>query len=294
MDVLASATSVGIVHEASCPDVDPVLCFDEGVDIPLHVHDQDIAWRRASAAVAVGLGGGWQLAVGQPVERREVRVAYTLPDGSPYDPPYDDIHHRDETLGGLADGSVEVRWYRGVGAWTLGLGGGATVPLGRPVANPWRLTAQGLRHEHQQLGAGVPSGLWSVEAVEGRGRAGWLLSANGQVGAIESDEGFRPPHTVNVNVAPTWRATPTVQVLAGIDGAWTGADRWDGVDYGGRTRVAATAGIIAAVAPSLVVQGNARAPLWQALTEHGHAEAEEGSLEEAWLVSIGLSWTRPR
>ena len=84
-----------------------------------------------------------------------------------------------------------------------------------------------------------------------------------------------------------------MQVLGGVDAAWAGPDRWDGVTYGGRTRVAATGGLIAGVAPNVVVQTTARAPLWQALSTHGHPDTEQGSLEEGWLASLGLTWTRP-
>ena len=128
--------------------------------------------------------------------------------------------------------------------------------------------------------------------MQARGRTGWVVSATGQVGVLESDEGFRPPDTASVMLAPTWRVNPSVQVLAGADAAWAGADHWDGAPYGGRSRVAGTAGVIAGLAPNVVLQANVRVPVWQALTDHDHADPEGGSLEEGWLGSLGLTWTR--
>ena len=101
MDANASFTRLDITHVARCPDVDPVLCYDEGVNIPEHRHDQGIAWLRQEPTLNLGFGGGWQAGVSAPYDVRAVRVLYTLPDGTPYAPPYEDIHHRDETLDGL-------------------------------------------------------------------------------------------------------------------------------------------------------------------------------------------------
>lgn len=269
-----------------------MLCYDDVVRIPEHVHDQAIAWVRVDPTLNVGLGGGWQAAASLPYDVRTISVRYMLPDGTPYAPPYDDIHHRDETLDGLVDGTLSLRRFVAVKGWIVGGGFGSTVPLGATEANPWRLTAQGLRHQHQQLGAGVPSPIVMADTVQARGRLGLAASAQARAGVLENDEGFRPAHMASVSAAPSWRLTPTAQVLAGLEGAWNGPDRWDGVAYGGRTMVAANAGVVVGLDAGVVLQAQGRVPVWQALLDHDHGDDEEGTYAEGPLITVGLSWTR--
>src|SRR5687767_13110119 len=99
---MGTGVGVRIVHEASCPEDNPVVCATE--DIEPYVHDQKIDWFRADLGVFYGLGGGWQLGAGVPFDVRVLRIDYYDLAGEPYEPPYANIHHRDEVLWGPTDG----------------------------------------------------------------------------------------------------------------------------------------------------------------------------------------------
>ncbi len=281
-----------ISHLATCPDVAPTLCMDEAVEIPPHVHDLTIAWRRAELNGAFGLGNGWQLGASVPFDVRDVSVVYSREDGGPYAPPYEDTHHRDERLAGPVDGSVVLRRYTRAGRWSIGAEAGVTVPLGATVENPWRLTALGETHQHQQLGTGTWNPTLGAELASVGGRLGALASLQARVPVAENDEGYRAARTLTVTAGPSWRVHPRALLTGSVEGGWTGPETWDGRDYGGRTLVAASAGLVANVSPHVSASVHGRLPVWQALHTHTTtASAEDGSFAERALVAAGLTWT---
>lgn len=145
--------------------MDPILCVAQ--ELPDHLHDLDQSWLRMRLGAGLGLGGGWQVGLELPFDLRAFDVTYTTLDGAPYDPPYDDIHHRDETLLGPADGELTLRRYGRrerlvAGAW-LGL----SLPLGRTEEDPFAAAEQGEWHQHTQLGAGLPLALLGASLVRG-------------------------------------------------------------------------------------------------------------------------------
>ena len=81
-------------------------------------------------------------------------------------------------------------------------------------------------------------------------------------------------------------------MLAGLEGAWNGPDHWDGVRYGGRTLIAANAGVVVGIDGGVVLQAQGRFPMWQALLDHDYGDDDEGTYTEGTLVTVGLSWTR--
>ena len=70
------------------------------------------------------------------------------------DPP--DVHHRNRTLTGLGDPTLDVVVGRALGRFGFSVRVGAMLPVGRTLdANPFQLGRQGLAHEHVQLGVGT-------------------------------------------------------------------------------------------------------------------------------------------
>lgn len=279
-----------IQHQALCPEVDPLTCAEQ--DIPVHLHDQHITWFRLDPSLTTGLGHDLQLTVGLPFDLRVVRVDYYTLDGAVYEPPYQDIHHRNETLAGLTDGSVALRWY-GLSRpdWTIGLGVGTSVPVGRTEEDPFALTEQGLTHQHIQLGAGTFIPTADLSVLYSRARwSGWF-SASGRMPLYESKKGYLAPRSLNVSVGPGFRPTPTLQVLATADLFAESAEHWHGDPYGGRVGVGGSVSGLWTLSPRLVLQAQGRATAHQWNAVHHATAEEEGSYVQRFVGMVGLSWT---
>lgn len=282
MQVVAQSTR--IQHVATCPEVDPLLCAT--TELPEHWHDQQIAWVRVDTMLSLGLGNGWIVSAGLPFDVRAVSVDYTL-DGEPYDPPYDDIHHRNEVLYGPVDGSLWVRRPTAVGAFTLTPSLGASLPLGRTEADPFALTEDGKRHQHMQFGTGTVDPLLSLDAVWRSGRWGALGNVFAKLPLYEGSNGYFAPASVSLGAGPSFAVTPQLFTWLQAEGAYDGTELWNGEPYGGRMAVSASAGALYTLAPGSSVQLSARIPLWEAV-HHTDADA---SVSQPLSVSLGASFT---
>ena len=281
-----TGTEVHIRHVAVCPEVDPLSCAE--TDIPEHMHDQRIAWFRLEPTLNVGLGQGWQVSASVPLDLRDVNVAYETMEGAPYDPPYDDIHHRTETLWGPVDGTLLVRRFFAPGRAVVGVGLGTTLPFGKTEEDPYALTEQGLRHQHLQLGTGtfVPmvtlDGTWAGPRW---GAVGWV---SGRLPLYANGHDYQPGAGVTGGLGPSFRVTPTVQLLATAEGSWEGPEQWSGEPYGGRATLLGGLTGTWALSPAVVLQVQARVT---ALQWMGHQDEDEGSAVQRFLGSAGVSWT---
>ncbi|MBI4230226.1 MAG: hypothetical protein HY608_05255, partial [Planctomycetes bacterium] len=74
---------------------------DSDVPVP-NRHIVTLEYYRAEIGLAWPLGPVWDADLVIPWESKGVSAAYELPDGAPYDNTAAAIHHRDETLTGLA------------------------------------------------------------------------------------------------------------------------------------------------------------------------------------------------
>ena len=104
VDAVISGTHIAFSHDAHCPEISPLVCADPDIEMLPHEHHQGVTMLRYQTTVSFGLGNGWQVMGMIPVDAKLLSIEYTTMDGQPYDPPYGDIHHRNETLFGLGDG----------------------------------------------------------------------------------------------------------------------------------------------------------------------------------------------
>jgi len=284
---MVTGTSVHIRHVAACPEVDPILCADQ--DIPEHWHDQQITWFRLDPTLNVGLGAGWQVSASVPFDLRAIAVRYETLDGAAFDPPYADIHHRDEALAGPVDGLLLVGRYAPVGSHlTLGVRAGTTLPFGKTEEDPFALTELGLTHQHIQLGTGTFVPTAAVEGVLAGTRWGGAAWATGRIPLYTNGKGYQPGAGVQAGLGPSWRPTPPLTLLATVEGSYEAAERWSGTSYGGRaTGLVGISGLYT-VSGALVLQAQARvtALSW----EHHTDDDDEGSAVQRVLGSVGLSW----
>src|SRR5690606_23026436 len=114
-----------------------------------------------------------------PFRVSHTSIEFRRLDGTPFSPDYLSIHHRDETLAGLADPWLLARADVELAGTALGARLGASLPVGRTEPNPFALGAMGQAHQHVQFGAGTVAPVAIVSAVRPLG-ARWSASAYGQ------------------------------------------------------------------------------------------------------------------
>lgn len=141
-----------VTHVESCPDIGPA-CAERPPPDPYWHHVQLFVAElplEASFGVTPWLAAELRL----PLRVVDVRPSFRALDGTPL--PIDgDIHHRRETLVGLADPWLAARVAGRRGALTAGARLGVSLPLGKTEPDPFALGRQGLPHEHVQFGSGT-------------------------------------------------------------------------------------------------------------------------------------------
>ena len=251
------------------------------------MHHQSLDWFRASSDLNVGLGDGFQMGLTVPVDVRFLGIEYALPNGRPYDPPYGDIHHRDETLWGPVDGTLQVQLFRTVGTSAFTLGGtlGTTLPWGQTHPDPFLLGAQGKRHQHFQFGTGTFVPVADVQAVlSGRfGANAWVqtrtpLYANGH--------GYRPGASLDWGVGPRYMVWAPYTVALTGEGVHQWIDTWRGYPSPSSGRDA----LMVALANNLRVSGHTSlyakglTTVWQ----RSRSQDNEDQFLQRFVATIGV------
>lgn len=125
---------------------------------------------------------------------RVVRIGFELQDldRRPIAQPYgEELHHRDETLVGLSDLWLALRFSGELQGLGLTARLGATLPVGTTVENPFRLGREGRAHQHIQFGTGTVDPFAEVLLQREIGRfalSGWLLA---RLPLYENQHGYR-------------------------------------------------------------------------------------------------------
>ena len=282
-------------HVAACPDISPLDCAEADADfnpIPVHMHHQSIRWFRSTLAGSFGLGEGWQLQATLPVDVKILTIDYSR-DGEAYSPPYAGIHHRNETLFGFSDGTVQIQKYQSLGSsFSLGLGVGTGLPFGRTEPDPFFLGSLSEEHQHFQRGTGtfVPQANLSVFWHGSRWRA--MMWSDGRLPLYENDYGYRPGTHLSLGLMSGYRLTPKSQLLATTQLQRDGAASWSGdaSNTPGRDLMMGGLGGIYNLDASWSIQGQFRSTLWQQ-TRGTYAEDQ---LLQRFLITLGLSWSPAR
>ncbi len=219
------------MHGASCPSVAPATCATEW--IPDHEHDQSITLMRLQPGISAGLGKGFQLGFLLPLDLKHTEITYRLLDGQIFDPPYGDIHHRNETLFSPGDAQLMARWTGAIPGTPLilGFGLGATLPTGKTEENPFNAAALEQHHQHLQFGNGTVDPLAAIQFIV-RGEAlGLMARFNGQFPLYRNKKGYRGAHSISVSAGPTLRLPePLRSVQLSLSGSfnWSSPELWDG------------------------------------------------------------------
>jgi hypothetical protein len=204
-------------HVASCPDVAPECA---SIAIPDHEHHVELTLLHTELSAAYGVRPGLALSLRLPYDVKKQHVHYTTLAGAPFAPPYGDIHHRTETLRGVSDGALLLRWAASP-EWRFAIG--ATLPLGDTEEDPVAAGREGRKHEHLQFGSGV----FAPEFEIGWSRANLSAMLQATIPLTTNSRGFRAPKNVRWSAGPSFNVA-RVGVNVSAAGQYQTIGRWHG------------------------------------------------------------------
>lgn len=220
-----TGTSVHVVHEAGCRDA--TACAEVPVQ-PAYLHDQRLYPLELRLATEYALNQTFGIEVQLPFRSVTTSIDYTTPAGAPYQPLDPGIHHRDETVAGLADPWLLLRIGTEIEGWWLAARPGVSLPLGRTEENPFELGDRGLRHQHIQLGSGSLDPVLVLEAARTFGRWQLQLFMQGQLPLYENGNGYRAPFRVYGGTSLGTKLVGELTGALGVEAFHEAAEQWDG------------------------------------------------------------------
>ena len=182
-------------------------------------------WSRVELDVMIPIGASSELEFQLPYDVKNMHARYELPDGTPFDNPIGDLHHRTERLEGPADFKAYCNF--NAGEWRLS--GGLSLPVGETVENPFVLGDLGLKHEHVQFGTGTLDPLARVSRLVHIGEGVALnFAASAQVPLMENRHGFHAPPIYDFAAGPRFFLTDWLGASLSYSVLYQGRGYWDG------------------------------------------------------------------
>jgi thiol-disulfide isomerase/thioredoxin len=250
------------------------------------VHDQTLLVTEARLAADVGITRRISLGVMLPVRVVSTGITYLDADGMEVTLVNDGIHHRDETVSGIADpmllGAVTER-FAGV-RWTARAG--FTVPIGRTEEDPF--VNEDVPHQHIQMGTGTVNPVIAVEAVRAAGVWSFGGFAMTQQVLYENSKGYQAGDRYAGGVMARRGLGDAWSVRGGVEVQAETAERWQGVvhtDDGnqGRVDVMLVGGASWAATRALSVDLAVKVPVV--------THVVGGQLDMPAVVEIGAAWS---
>lgn len=192
-----------------------------GVPVPLYRHEVSLDYMRIELGLQYTLADGWDLIGRIPWEQKRQAAAITTIDpatGAERELMQRniDLHHRSVTLRGVGDLMLLGR-RRWSAVWregdALSISGGATIPTGRTVENPYHLGDEGIQHLHIQFGTGTVDPLLETSystPIAGRLSAGAYLA--GRFPFYENERTFHAPPDATFGAHVAHRPTDRLQL----------------------------------------------------------------------------------
>ena len=215
-----------VTHPAGCADLNN--CDEVPVQ---ELHDHQVVL----APVELGLSGEWAfddkwgVEASLPVRSVWASVSYQTPDGADYQPVDADVHHRDETVAGLADGRLMARYGRSLGGVWVAARLGTTVPLGATEDDPFSAGDVGKKHQHIQLGSGAFEPVMSLDATWGGISQQTTAYVTLQQPLYANDKGFEAGRRLLAGAQVGWKAAPDLLLSLLGEVGHEGGEQWQGV-----------------------------------------------------------------
>ena len=162
---------------------------------------------------------------------KDVDARYELPDGTEFDNPEGDIHHRDERLEGFSDLKLFVNYRPGsvlLQDDRLHVGLGVSIPVGETESDPWKLGDQGLPHQHIQFGSGTFDPLVRLDYYLLADPVGFLASVNLQAPFYENPHGYQASTQADFALGPRVRLADWIVLGSSYVASYQTRAYWDG------------------------------------------------------------------
>ncbi len=253
-----------------------------------HSHVLDMDLRDLALLARVGLTGRIGLELAIPYREVQIDASFRDAEGDLLED-FESIHHRTETISGLADLTLTGRFRlllpaEGEQGWILDALGGISLPTGDTEPDPFALGEQGHEHQHIFFGTGTYDPIVGLEAYRTWGGlqvAGWLRL---RTSLYENSFDYR----AGTQVSTGFGVNPSFGLrywsfLAQLEVYHEEPSRWDGRDArnSGRTDLIANLGVSWAPSPHWNLHAIVKFP--------NNLEASGGQLELSPMIAVGLT-----
>lgn len=202
--------------EGSHPDVDPIP----------NTHIVKLDWTRYETVLKLALSPVSEMELQMPYDIKDVEARYELPDGTEFENPQGNLHHRTEKLEGFSD--FKLLWNFTLDDWRLSAG--VNLPVGDTVEDPYALGDLGLNHQHIQFGTGTCDPLARVSRLvhlwEG---VNLNLGVGAHVPLVENRHGYQGPPMVDSEAGARVELTEWMSISATYSFLYQGRAYWSGV-----------------------------------------------------------------
>lgn len=279
-----------VTHSEHCPDIGPICQIR---DEPPQIHDQRFYVGELRPILALGLMNGLALEAQLPLRLVKTTVVFRRLDGTPFEPDYQNIHHRNETLYGFADPWLLGRVSIPLGGVSLTARAGLGLPVGSTEENPFARGRDGLPHQHIQFGTGT---FYPVVALDASTDAGAVrLSAYAQtlLFLYENGYGYRAGNRHMGGLAADTEVVKGLRLGLGADILNEQPERWDGVVQQDGN-VGRTDWLVGGSAShsfgETTVSLSVKVPVYQQMVEveTHHDDADPGQLTYPAIVNLGV------
>ena len=277
-----------IVHPSHCPDIGPICQVRPE---PPQLHDQVFYVTELRPILEYQALDRMSVELQLPLRLSVTTVRYLRLDGTPFEPDYENIHHRNETLVGPGDPWLSARGSLEVGGFELLGRLGVTLPVGRTEENPFALGAAGLPHQHVQFGTGTFNPLLGLEIARGFGGVQLRAHGQAQLSLYENRHGYRAGTRILGGVEVGGQVWQGLHVAGSVDVFSEAPERWDGVIQQdgnlGRTDVLAGASLAYPVGGFALSLG-LKVPVYQHIIQ---TEEHPSQLSYPAIVNLGVQRT---
>lgn len=204
------------------------IADDEPENPQPYWHVQDLILSELGVTVAHGLRPNLGLEVQVPIRLVRDRVHYQDLARQPYMPPNPDLHHRNETLIGVADPQATIHVAHLGTPWTVAGRIGVSVPLGKTEPNPFELGHLGLWHQHIQFGTGTWDPVLGMAVGRSIGTLEMQLSGLARLTVVENEHSYRAGNRYSFLFGATHKLSESWIADAGLILAREEPEKWDG------------------------------------------------------------------
>jgi hypothetical protein len=287
-----TGTTMRVVHAETCPDIGPVCTVREE---PAQLHDQRFHVAELRPVIGLGITGVLGAEIQAPLRLVRTTIRYRRLDGTAFEPDYENIHHRDETLFGPGDPWLLGRSTGVFGRFALSSRTGVGIPAGSTEPDPFERGRAGRAHQHIQLGTGTFYPVFALDASYTVKPA--RLAAYGQalLFLYENGYGYRSGNRYSGGGSGEIEVLSGLRIGVGADVLNEQPERWGGVEQAdgnvGRTDVL-VGGSASYWVGKVSLAASVKLPVWQHFLETAHRHGSDpGQLTYPAIVGLSVATT---